>query len=69
MKFSANLRTNKNWKMTNIIYTIPCGYQNCDKQYVGMSPTSLQKRLEGHQSDINNINKQSIGKQHSANTS
>ena len=39
----------------NVIYRIPC--ENCDASYVGLTTTSLKKRLGHHKSDINKLDK------------
>jgi hypothetical protein len=43
-------------KKTNVIYSVPCISDGCNKEYIGMTKTSLKKRICGHQSNINTIN-------------
>ncbi|XP_062710829.1 uncharacterized protein LOC134288912 [Aedes albopictus] len=40
---------------SNIIYKIPCN--NCESCYIGMTKNSLRKRLAGHKSNINKLEK------------
>lgn len=40
---------------SNVIYKIPCG--NCAASYVGLTTTSLKKRVAHHKSDINKLDK------------
>ncbi|XP_062716665.1 uncharacterized protein LOC134292023 [Aedes albopictus] len=39
----------------NVIYRIPCN--DCDKVYIGMTTNKLKKRISGHQSNINQLNR------------
>lgn len=39
---------------TNVIYRVPCN--SCDASYVGLTTTTLKKRLSNHQSDVNKLN-------------
>jgi hypothetical protein len=60
--FSSIKDKNDKWNKTNIIYSVPCGVTECDSEYVGMTTTSLKKRISGHESDIKNRNNQMIAK-------
>ncbi|XP_062716395.1 uncharacterized protein LOC134291940 [Aedes albopictus] len=39
----------------NVIYQIPCS--DCNQVYIGMTTNKLRKRLSGHQSNINQLNR------------
>lgn len=39
----------------NLVYKIPCATQNCNRVYVGVTTTSLKKRLSGHKSNISTV--------------
>lgn len=39
----------------NVIYQIPCN--DCEYSYIGMTTNRLKKRLSGHQSNINQLNR------------
>ncbi|XP_062710010.1 uncharacterized protein LOC134288585 [Aedes albopictus] len=41
--------------ISNVIYKIPCN--NCDSCYIGMTTNTLRKRLAGHRSNINRLEK------------
>jgi hypothetical protein len=49
-------------KKTNVIYTIPCITEGCNKEYIGMTTTSLKKRMSGHQADINAIENHNVSR-------
>lgn len=39
----------------NVVYQIPCN--DCDYSYIGMTTNKLKKRLSGHQSNVNQLNR------------
>jgi hypothetical protein len=50
----------ENLQMTNTIYSVPCITENCGKYYFGMTRTSLKKRMQGHQADLNAVTKHNV---------
>jgi hypothetical protein len=47
---------------THVVYSIPCTSEGCNKQYIGLTTTSLKTRLCNHNSDI----KHAISRKHSS---